>query len=221
MSFTDTIVANMECFLGVPYVYGGPRDTLAHALTGTDCSGAVIASAEAAKPGCTGGASYTGDMRSCMTAAGWEWHEGTGGLRRGDVLLYDRAHPGYTAVYDGAQVLEEYPPQGRRTEFYQYDGAWDGYLRWYDPSGSNEYYGTGGTYRVTETASPYLNVRTAPSLSAPVVAEYYPGETVVLEGLRTVADGYVWGRYIGATSGETRYVAIATEDATEVYLELA
>ena len=31
-----------------------------------DCSGAVICAWENADPGCTGGASYTGDMRDCF-----------------------------------------------------------------------------------------------------------------------------------------------------------
>ena len=221
MSITSTIVSTMSSFVGVPYVYGGPRDSMASALTGTDCSGAVIASCKDAGAA-VGGASYTGDMRACFTGTGeWSWHAGTEGLRAGDVLLYDSEHPGHTAVWDGSTILEEYPPQGRRTDFYEYAGGWDGYLRHESSTTADEYYGTGGTYRVTEAAVPYLNVRTAPSLSASVVAQYYPGETVVLQGLRTVADGYVWGCYIGAESGETRYVAIAAQDASEVYLELA
>lgn len=220
MSITDNIVSNMREFIGVPYVYGGPRGSMATALTGTDCSGAVIASCKAAGAA-TGGASYTGDMRSCFTSTGeWSWHIGTSGLRAGDVLLYDSDHPGHTAVWDGAQIIEEYPPEGRRTGFYEYADGWDGYLRHESSSSGDEYYGTGGTYRVTEEASPYLNVRTAPSLAASTVASYYPGETVVLQGLRTVAEGYVWGQYVGMTSGQTRYVAIAREDASEIYLEL-
>ena len=58
MPITDNIVSNMREFVGVPYVYGGPRGSMATALTGTDCSGAVIASCKAAGAA-TGGASYT------------------------------------------------------------------------------------------------------------------------------------------------------------------
>lgn len=216
---------NMKEFIGVPYVYGGLRGSMALALTGTDCSGAVIAACEGALPGCTGGATYTGDMRECFTATGlWEWHEGTAGMVAGDVLLYDRKHPGHTGMYDGANVIEEYPPEGRCVPYYEYDGGWDGYLHYTGgvPEGDGEpyeYYGCGGRYRVTEQAAPYLNVRTMPSLAAATVASYLPGEIVNLEGLRTVADGYVWGRY-EAYSGNTRYVAIAKADASETYLEL-
>ena len=217
--------ANMKEFIGVPYVYGGPRGSMALALTGTDCSGAVIAACEGALPGCTGGATYTGDMRGCFTSTGlWEWRGGTAGMVAGDVLLYDRKHPGHTGIYDGADVIEEYPPEGRCAAYYEYDGGWDGYLHFTggvpeDDGGTYEYYGCGGKYVVTDQAAPYLNVRTLPNLGAGTVASYQPGETVNLEALRTVADGYVWGRY-EACSGNTRYVAIAKTDASETYLEL-
>ena len=221
-----TFWANMKEFIGVPYVFGGPRGSMAAALSGTDCSGAVIASCEDALPGCTGGAGYTGDMRGCFTATGlWEWRP-AGDTRAvaGDVFLYDREHPGHTGMFDGTNIIEEYPPEGRCVEYYEYDGGWDGYLHYTgglpeDDGAPYEYYGTGGRYRVTEAAAPYLNVRTMPNLGASTVASYQPGETVNLEALRTVAEGYVWGRY-EAYSGKTRYVAIAKADASETYLEL-
>ena len=62
-----------------------------------------------------------------------------------------------------------------------------------------------GTYRCTV---PTLNVRTKPSLSGIIVAQYHEGETVRLDNIRVIADGYVWGRYVGITSGEYRYLAI-------------
>lgn len=72
----------------------------------------------------------------------------------------------------------------------------------------------GGTYRCTSSASPYLNVRTAPGTSAPL--RYYKGEpvryksgmTVMLDDWYVVKDGYVWGRYTGAQSGQMNYVAV-------------
>lgn len=63
----------------------------------------------------------------------------------------------------------------------------------------------GGTYRCTVSK---LNVRTAPSLSGTVVASYGKGQTVVLDNWYKIADGYVWGRYTGASSGQTRYIAV-------------
>lgn len=63
----------------------------------------------------------------------------------------------------------------------------------------------GGTYRCTVGT---LNVRDEPGLSGSVVARYHEGQTVVLDSWYKVADGYVWGRYTGASSGKERYVAV-------------
>lgn len=65
----------------------------------------------------------------------------------------------------------------------------------------------GGTYRCVVDE---LNVRTGPGLGWPVVegATYERGLTVVLDNWYEVADGYVWGRYTGACSGELRYLAV-------------
>lgn len=63
----------------------------------------------------------------------------------------------------------------------------------------------GGTYKCMVDA---LNVRAAPSLSAAVVARYSYGQTVVLDDKYTIADGYVWGQYTGASSGLKRYIAV-------------
>lgn len=65
--------------------------------------------------------------------------------------------------------------------------------------------GFGGTYRCTVDT---LNVRDAPGLSGSVVAKYHEGQTVVIDSWYKVADGYVWGRYTGSTSGKLRYVAV-------------
>lgn len=65
----------------------------------------------------------------------------------------------------------------------------------------------GGRYRCTVDG---LRIRTAPSLSGAIVpgVTYDRGEEVTLDDWYTVADGWVWGRYTGASSGEYRYVAV-------------
>ena len=64
----------------------------------------------------------------------------------------------------------------------------------------------GGTYKCMVDT---LNVRNAPTLKgSQVVAEYHKGETVVLEDNYYLEDGYVWGTYIGQSSGKHRYVAV-------------
>ena len=51
------------------------------------------------------------------------------------------------------------------------------------------------------------NVRVAPTILAPIVAVYYPGQKVYYDRL-VENEGYLWASYIGRTSGKRRYVAI-------------
>lgn len=76
---------------------------------------------------------------------------------------------------------------------------------------------TARTYKVNVDT---LNVRSAPSTSAQVVAQYHYGQTVNLSEGGTVADGYIWAHYIGG-SGATRYVALAPADKSAWYLVFA
>lgn len=62
-----------------------------------------------------------------------------------------------------------------------------------------------------------LNVRSAPSTGATVVASYGRGQTVNLDHWGMVADGYIWGHYT-AYSGAVRYVALAPADKSTWYL---
>ena len=70
----------------------------------------------------------------------------------------------------------------------------------------------GGVYRCTVNS---LQVRTGPGLSYPIVTDangkkvhYDKGGEVELDDWYKIADGYVWGRYTGATSGQKRYIAV-------------
>lgn len=74
-----------------------------------------------------------------------------------------------------------------------------------DPETSVSDESFGGTYRVNVDV---LNVRDAPSLGGQVVAQYVYGQTVVLDDWYINNDGYIWGRYTGASSGLNRYVAV-------------
>lgn len=72
-----------------------------------------------------------------------------------------------------------------------------------------------GRYKVICSS---LNVRSAPTTSAEIVAGYSRGEFINSIASDTVAaDGYTWAHYT-AYSGATRYVAIGTTDGTEKYL---
>ncbi len=73
------------------------------------------------------------------------------------------------------------------------------------------------TYKVNVDT---LNVRSAPSTSSQVVAQYHYGQTVVLQDGGIIADGYIWAHYVGA-SGATRYIALAPADRSTWYLVFA
>ena len=73
------------------------------------------------------------------------------------------------------------------------------------------------TYKVNVDV---LNVRSAPSVNAEVVAQYHYGQTVNLSEGGTIADGYIWAHYTGG-SGATRYVALAPADKSAWYLVFA
>ena len=73
------------------------------------------------------------------------------------------------------------------------------------------------TYKVNVDV---LNVRSAPSTSAPVVAQYHYDQTVNLSEGGVIADGYIWAHYTGG-SGATRYVALAPADKSAWYLVFA
>lgn len=76
------------------------------------------------------------------------------------------------------------------------------------PSGGEPGYadsGFGGTYTCHADA---LNIRTGPGLGyGTYAAQYYRGETVVLDDYYAIADGYVWGRYTSWVGG-TCWVAV-------------
>lgn len=73
------------------------------------------------------------------------------------------------------------------------------------------------TYKVNVDV---LNVRSEPSTSAQVVAQYHYGQTVNLAEGGVIADGYIWAHYTGG-SGATRYVALAPADKSMWYLVFA
>lgn len=79
-------------------------------------------------------------------------------------------------------------------------------------SGEKTGTGFGGKYRCQVNN---LRVRTGPGLSYPQATDakgekvyYNKGGEVTLDDWYLIADGWVWGRYTGAQSGQKRYVAV-------------
>lgn len=60
-----------------------------------------------------------------------------------------------------------------------------------------------------------VNIRTQPSTKASIVGAYEGGAKVVIDRI-TFNAGYVWGSYVGLTSGKRRFIALASCDFCEV-----
>lgn len=190
-----------------------------------DCSSASIECYAAQGVDC-GGATYTGNMRACMAGTGLfealpasTWRS----PQRGDLLLTERN--GHVAMALGNGQLGEFLRSENHTIHGKigdqdggesviralYDDGWDCVLRYCGPEPD----GAGDSGQTVTAAGAYvvvspdgLNVRAEPSTSAEVVATYSTGDTVHLDGWSTTGDGWVWGRYVGASSGKHRYVAV-------------
>lgn len=189
---------------------------------------------------------YTGDAATKLTNAGMQ-RVGTGlaesALRLGDVLVRDGhcvivttaptqsgAHVAPTTAVSGsidelarAVIAGRYGTGAARKAALgsKYDAvqARVNEILTGTPNAAGTSTGTArliaGTYKVVASS---LNVRSAPSLSASVVASYSYGEKINSIAADTVEkDGYVWAHYT-AYSGATRYVAVGTSNGSEKYL---
>lgn len=190
-----------------------------------DCSSAAI-ECYAAQGIDVNGAWYTQNMRACMKSSGnfrvleaSTWRS----PKRGDLLLTERN--GHVAMALGGGKLGEFlrsenhsthgkvgdQDGGESVIRALYNDGWDCVLRYCgpEPEGVNETGQTvAGAGRYTVVSPDGLNVRAEPSTSTEIVASYSTGDTVALDGWTTTGDGWVWGRYVGASSGKRRYVAI-------------
>ena len=72
----------------------------------------------------------------------------------------------------------------------------------------------GGTYCCTVNS---LRVRDAPTTKGNVITHYNKGQLVVLDDWYKSSDGYVWGRYTGASSGKLRYIAVGRDTGKVEY----
>lgn len=173
----------------------------------TDCSALVIYALNEAGFE-TGSASYTGNMRSNLTARGWKVVTNNGKPQAGDILLNDVNH---VAVYIGGGKLAQASidengritggqggdQTGRETNispYYNY--PWSCYLRW---TGAND---TGNTPPSTSTGGKIkmksfktketLQLRKAPSTSAAKIASNMAPGTIIKFDDVVIADGYIW-----------------------------
>lgn len=170
-----------------------------------DCSSAVIEAWELALPGCTGNATYTGNMRECFLSTGlFEWHPmGDGYIAQtGDVYLNEVHH---TAMCWSAEpdimmqfsISETYGISGEQGDqtgwesnikaYANYgNGGWDGKLVYIGPKRD-------GSSDKTPTVTP-----SAPDAKADLDVDGYwgRGTTMALQSyFGTYVDGEVWHQW--------------------------
>nr|MCR5755492.1 SH3 domain-containing protein [Acetatifactor sp.] len=155
-----------------------------------DCSSFIISALRAAGLD-TGAAVTTRNMRSELTARGFQWIPwsqigGTGNLQRGDILLNEQQH---TEIYLGnnqnlgAHQNYGYPQLGDQTGREisvsgYYNHPWDGVLR--HIGGGNAGCNCSDSYagEYTVAANPALNMRSGHSTSSSVIISIPNGSTV-------------------------------------------
>ena len=167
----------------------------------TDCSALVLHALKEAGFS-TGSATYTGNMRSNLSARGWLVLSNNGNPQPGDILLNDINH---VAVYIGGSKLAQASidengritggrggdQTGRETNispYYNY--PWTCYLRW---GGVTDIGSTGGkikmkSFKTKET----LQLRKSPSTSAAKIASNMPPGTVIKFDDIVISGGYIW-----------------------------
>lgn len=172
----------------------------------TDCSALVIHCLKEAGFD-TGASSYTGNMRSNLTARGWKVVAVNGSPKAGDILLNDINH---VAVYIGGGKLAQasIDENGRATggkggdqtgretnisNYYNY--PWSCYLRWTgtnDSGNSTPSTSTGGKLNMRSfKLNTTVQLRKAASTSAGIIATLRAGTVIKFNDV-VIAGGYIW-----------------------------
>lgn len=205
-----------------------------------DCSEAVRMCYVAAGVLPRGCYMWTGNEASLLQSHGFA-SVGLGGLQVGDVLLR-RGHTemvvsvGGRLMQAGFRISERHTISGVKGDQTGWEsaysalnpGAWSWAYRYVggQPTGASKTTVHDATVSTSVPAGAYqcvvdaLNVRAGAGTGYAKVAQYHKGETVVLDGSATVADGCVWGRYVGG-SGKTRYIAVRTTGGMEYLRKVA
>lgn len=194
-----------------------------------DCSEAVRMCYVAAGVLPRGCYMWTGNEAALLKEHGFAG-VGLGDLRVGDVLLR-RGHTemvvsvGGRLMQAGFRISEHRTIDGRKGDQTGWESAysalnpdsWSWAYRYVggQPQGAAKTTVHDATVSTSVPAGTYqcvvdaLNVRAGAGTGYAKVAQYHRGETVVLDGTATVANGCVWGRYTGR-SGKKRFVAVRT-----------
>lgn len=169
----------------------------------TDCSALVIYALKEAGFS-TGSATYTGNMRSNLTARGWKVVAVNGNPQPGDILLNDVHH---VAAYIGGGKLAQASidengratggqggdQTGRETNispYYNY--PWNCYLRWGGATDAGNAPSTGGKIKMKKLKlTTSVKLRKAASTNSGIIANLSKGTVIKFDDV-VIAGGYIW-----------------------------
>ena len=135
------------------------------------------------------------------------WRSGHTALYLGNGKIGEAHHGDYSGGLSGRKGDQD-GTEVRIADYYQ--SAWTRAYHYPEDGGTDEEDSEG--FEVTKTVKVYsesLAVRDAPSTkTGKVVARYAKGNTINIDSVYFGDDGYMWGHYIGGTSGKDRYIAL-------------
>lgn len=138
------------------------------------------------------------------------WRSGHTALYLGDGLIGEAHHGDYSGGLSGRQGDQD-GTEVRIATYYA--SAWSCAYHYPEDGGDTDKEDAEG-FEVSRTVKVYsesLAVRDAPSTkTGKVVARYAKGNTINIDSVYFGDDGYIWGSYVGASSGKRRYIALGT-----------
>ncbi len=159
---------------------------------------------------------WQGHQNGDGSQSDWVWRSGhwttdPDQLRPGDLVFFGPSRLRTTHVgvsLGGRWMIDSVPAGGVQTRLLYGSFVGGGWPLAELPDESDE-----GSMSMSQTVefTTRTNVRDRPSLRGNIVARYGKGDTVTLDGAR-VAEGIVWGHYVGGSSGEDRWVCISQEN---------
>ena len=159
---------------------------------------------------------WQGHQNGDGSQSDWVWRSGhwttdPDQLQPGDLVFFGTSRTRTTHVgvsLGGRWMIDSVPAGGVQTRLLYGSFVGGGWPLAELPDESDE-----GMMDMSQTVEFTMrtNVRDKPSLKGNIVARYAKGDTVTLDSAR-VAEGIVWGHYIGASSKKDRWVCLSQEN---------
>lgn len=158
---------------------------------------------------------WQGHQNGDGSQSDWVWRNGhwttdTAKLQPGDLVFFgsSRTYTTHVGISLGGRWMIDSVPAGGVQQRLLYGSFVGGGWPLKELPASAE-----GSMSMAQTVTFTMrtNVRDKPSLKGTIVARYAAGDTVTLDSAK-LAEGIVWGHYVGASSKKDRWVCISQEN---------